>query len=90
MTYGKDLTPIESMEYSTISGTVSYVEEDTLNVNADYVALGHIHTMVRLDKNKSEFYSGAIINTNFSPNMYYSLSLFSIIVYCTINKKYKI
>ena len=68
LTYGKDLTPIESMEYGTISSTVSFVEEETLNVNADYVALGHIHTMVRLNKNKSEFYSGAIINTTFSPN----------------------
>ena len=68
LTYGKDLTTVESMEYGTISGTVSFVEEETLNVDADYVALGHIHTMVRLDKKKAEFYSGAIINTNFSPN----------------------
>ena len=68
LTYGKDLTPVESFEYSTISSTVSYVERDTMNVNADYVALGHIHTMIRLDKSKDMYYSGAIINTTFSPN----------------------
>lgn len=68
LTYGKDLTTIESMEYSTISSVVSYVEDETLDVNADYVALGHVHTMVRLDKSKAKFYSGAIINTTFNPN----------------------
>lgn len=69
LTYGKDLTAIESMEYSTITNNISYVDENTLNVNADYVALGHAHTMVRLNKAKNEFYSGAIINTAFSENM---------------------
>jgi len=68
LTYGKDLNPVESLEYSTISSTVSYVEKDVVNVNADYVALGHIHTMVRLDKQKAEYYSGAILNISFNEN----------------------
>ena len=68
LTYGNDLTTIESEEYSTISSTVSYVEKEAINVGADYVALGHVHTMVRLDKKKAEYYSGAIINTTFSRN----------------------
>lgn len=68
LTYAKDMTHVESLEYSTISGTVSFVENETIDVNADYVALGHIHAMVRLNKSKSEFYSGSIINTDFSVN----------------------
>ena len=68
LTYGTDLTPIESFEYSTISNTVSFVERDTINVGADYVALGHIHTMIRIDKSKPEYYSGSIINSSFNPN----------------------
>ena len=68
LTYGKDMSHVESLEYTTISSTVSFVEKDVVNVDADYVALGHIHTMIRLDKQKAEYYSGAILNINFNEN----------------------
>jgi len=68
LTYGKDLTNIEAEEYSTISSNVSYVDKEAIDVGADYIALGHVHTMVQLEKNKAEYYSGAIINTTFGRN----------------------
>lgn len=68
LTYGSDLTPVESLEYSTISSHGSFVERSTIDVDADYIALGHIHTMIRINKNKHEYYSGAIINNSFSDN----------------------
>ena len=68
LTYGSDLSVIEHMEYATISSTISYVNKSAIDVNADYIALGHIHTMIQLNKKKAEYYSGAIINTSFNDN----------------------
>ena len=68
LTYGTDLTLVEQDEYAGISNHISFVDKDAIAVNADYVALGHVHTMIRLDKKKAEYYSGAIINTAFGRN----------------------
>ena len=44
---------------------MSFVDKSVLNVGADYVALGHIHSLTKVDKNKSIYYCGSIINNHF-------------------------
>lgn len=65
LTYGVDLSQESFDEYSRLTSVMSFVDKSVLNVGADYVALGHIHSLTKVDKNKSIYYCGSIINNHF-------------------------
>lgn len=65
LTYGVDLSRDSFEEYSNLSSNVSFVDKSVLNVGADYVALGHLHSLTKVDRNASVYYSGSILHTHF-------------------------
>ena len=66
LTYGVDLTQDSLEEYSRINSNINFVDKALLDVDADYVALGHIHKLTKIEKNKNIYYSGSIINNFFT------------------------
>ncbi len=65
LTYGSNLSYEGLEEYMRISSNLSFVDKSVLNVGADYVALGHIHKLTKLDKDHYMYYSGSILNNHF-------------------------
>jgi len=47
-------------------GSLGVIDNDSFSEDFDYVALGHLHREQSLDKNKSIWYSGALIPLDFS------------------------
>lgn len=64
-TYGADLNPEGLDEYKHMASTVDFVDRSVLDVSADYVALGHLHRLIKVEKDKNIYYSGAILNNYF-------------------------
>lgn len=66
LTYGIDLGGEEIDEYGSVASTIDFVDRNVLDLGADYVALGHIHKLIKVDKNKNIYYSGSLINNFFA------------------------
>lgn len=64
-TYGMDLNSDGLNEYQHMGSTVDFVDKNVLDVGADYVALGHLHRLIKVEKEKNIYYSGAILNNFF-------------------------
>lgn len=65
MSYGG---AVEHDDNLYISSPFPYVESSVYKSKAHYTALGHIHKYMCLNADDNVYYTGSILNTNFSPN----------------------
>ncbi len=63
--YGIDLTEEESASFEYVSSVFQFVEHSAYPAKAHYIALGHIHRCITVNKQKHIYYSGSLINNFF-------------------------
>lgn len=65
MSYGG---AVENSDNLYVMSPFPYVDNNVYSSRAHYTALGHIHKYMCLNADRNVYYTGSIINTNFSPN----------------------
>lgn len=65
MSYGG---AVEHNDNLYVSSPFPYVDSNVYKSRAHYTALGHIHKYMCLSDERNVYYTGSILNTNFSPN----------------------
>lgn len=83
LTYSSKIKANDFKELSVIENSLGFVSNDALFTDAQYTALGHIHSCVPVNRDRNIYYCGSLINQTFDAN---SESLTKVIV-ADINHK---
>ena len=83
LTYSSKIKANDFKELSVIENSLGFVSNDALFTDAQYTALGHVHSCVPVNRDRNIYYSGSLINQTFDTN---SESLTKVIV-ADINNK---